>query len=95
MALLLVSVTPSASAYNRSCPNVKGAEVIGTTNVSCRSARKLARVWVQNVQRDGRYDRDLFGYKCRNRPSRAEGDTMVCRKGRRLVTWYVNAFWAV
>lgn len=91
----LSAIRPNAaSATSRSCPNVRGAEVIGATNMSCRSARKLARVWVNAVRGGGSYDRDLFGFRCRNRPSQAEGDTIVCRKGRRQAVWYVNAFWA-
>ena len=56
--------------------------------------RRHARIWVSGARRDGRYDRDLFGFRCRNRPSAAEGDTIVCRKRSRLAIWYVNAFWA-
>jgi hypothetical protein len=93
-AALAQSATPAAAATTQSCPNVRGAEVIGATNLSCRSARKLARVWVAAVRRDGRYDRDLFGFRCRNRPSRYEGDTIVCTKGRRKAAWYVSACWA-
>jgi len=95
VALIVAGITPAASsAATHSCPNVRGAEVIGARNMSCTSARKLARVWVSQARQDGRYDRDLFGFRCRNRPSAAEGDTIVCRKGSRRATWYVNAFWA-
>lgn len=94
MALSAALDAAGALATVRGCPNVRGAEVIGATNMSCRSARKLARVWVAAVRGGGSYDRDLFGLRCRNRPSQVEGDTIVCRKGRRRAQWYVNAFWA-
>lgn len=90
----LLAFGPTAHASARSCANVRGAEVISASNMSCTAARKLARVWVQNVRRDGTYNRVLFGFDCRNRPSSAEGDTIVCRRGARRATWYVNAFWA-
>lgn len=89
-----MAAAPATGAPSRLCTNVRGAEVISASNMSCVSARKLARVWVASARRDSRYDRDLFGFRCRNRPSAAEGDTIVCRKGARRATWYVNAFWA-
>lgn len=88
-SLALMSAATPAQA-RRQCANVPGGDVISASNLTCRSAHKLVRGWLAGVRRDGRYDRTVFGFRCRNRPSSSEGDTMFCTKGSSRATWYVN-----
>lgn len=80
-----------AGASQRMCANAPGGDVVSATNTSCREAHKVMRLWLAGVRRDGQYNRKVGKWRCRNQPSSVEGDTMVCRKGKRQrVTWYVN-----
>ncbi len=83
-------MAPEAVAQSKGCSNIKGAEVIGVENLTCRSGQKVARGWVTGYKRDGRLNRSVFSFRCRNRPSEVEGTTIYCRKGRSLVRFYPN-----
>ena len=88
--LAVMAFAAPAEARSRSCSNAPGADVIGTTGVTCRAAHRVVRVWLRGVRLDDRYNQTVLGFRCRNRPSRYEGDTMVCVKGPRRIVWYVN-----
>lgn len=90
VAALTAAAPSPALAQSRSCANVRGGDVVGTTNLTCRSAHKIIRAWTNGVGRDGRYDRRVFGGRCRHRVDPYEGDVMRCRKGSSVVGWYVN-----
>src|SRR5688572_20835193 len=87
--ILLLPAPASASA--RMCSNTPGGDVVSATNTTCREAHKLIRLWLAGFRRDGRTDRNVAKWTCRNRPNAYEGDVMHCSKGaRQRVRWYVN-----
>lgn len=90
--LVLVALgTGTATAATRGCANVRGAaDVVFAENMSCRSARRVLATWGQRVRQDGRPNRRVLGYTCRQRADSIEGAVLRCTRGRRSVRAYPN-----
>jgi len=93
---LLLTAGPAAAdeaaqISSRLCANTYGGDVISATNsLRCAKARSIVRTWAVRYRRDGRVDRTVLGYRCRDRSSSVEGLTVKCRRGRKVVRFYAN-----
>ena len=85
------SANEPAQASSRLCANTYGGDVISATNnLRCAKARAIVRAWAVRYRRDGRVNRTVLGYRCRDRSSSVEGLTLKCRRGRKVVRFYAN-----
>jgi hypothetical protein len=87
-ALLAGTGVPPAQGAQRSCANVRDGFQIAATNVSCTTARRVVSTWGRRARADGKRNRRVLGYSCRQLTSGAEGRTVFCRRGGRVIRFY-------
>jgi hypothetical protein len=88
-AVWLLIAAPGLAA-RRSCywPRVRGADTIVAWNMTCTSARRVARAWVAAHYRYGGYNRMVLGFRCRTRSDSVEGKVTTCRRGSKRLQFY-------
>jgi hypothetical protein len=86
-----VTATVAHSAPKvRSCSNTWGGDVIEAKNMRCRTAHGLVRTWARRYKRDGKVNRRVLRFRCRDRSNSVEGLVVQCKRGHASVTFYAN-----
>ena len=88
-ALFAVLPAPS-SAEVRMCANTYGGDMVSAKNMRCWKARDIVRTWAVRYARDGRVNRRVRRFRCRDRSNPIEGLVVKCRRGDKRVTFYAN-----
>ena len=88
-AVWLLTAAPSFAA-GRDCysSRVQGADTIGAWNMTCTSARRVARAWVTAHYLYGGYNHTVLGFRCRTRNDNVEGAVTICRRGSKGLVFY-------
>lgn len=85
-----VAGPPTGQAATRGCSNTYGGDVISATNVTCRRAKRVVRTWARRYKRDGRVNRTVLHFRCRDRSNSVEGLVVKCRRGVKRIQFYAN-----
>jgi hypothetical protein len=92
-ALVFAIVAGPSSAETRMCANTYGGDVISAKNMRCWKARDIVRTWAVRYARDGRVNRRVRRFRCRDRSNSIEGLVVKCRRGDKRVRFYANVPW--
>jgi hypothetical protein len=86
----MIRTTESAEAARQLCRNTYGGDVVSARNMRCSRARRIVRTWARRYKRDGRVNRIVLGFRCRDRSNQYEGLVVHCRRAPRAVRFYAN-----
>jgi hypothetical protein len=56
----------------------------------CSKAREIVRTWAVRYRRDGKVNRRVLGFRCRDRSNSVEGLVVRCAAGHKSVRFYAN-----
>lgn len=80
----------TAAAETKMCANTYGGDVVVANRMKCSKARDVVRTWAVRYRRDGIVNRNVLGFRCRDRSNAVEGLVVRCTRNRKWVNFYAN-----